>query len=184
MMANRALPLIMSQQYFHIGKIVASFGLKGELILEHSLGKSSGFKTLEVIFVENRKDSFLPYFVEEAKAKGPSEVYLKLEGVDTKEAARSLNQKEIWLQEEDFTRLASKSTPISMLGYTLFNGTEELGEIEEVIEQPMQVLAKLTIQNKEVLIPLHAETLKKVDKKNKTVYVELPEGLLDIYLGG
>jgi 16S rRNA processing protein RimM len=86
----------MSQQYFHIGKIVASFGLKGELILEHSLGKSTGFKTLEVIFVENRKDSFLPYFVEEAKAKGPSEAYLKLEGVDTKEAARLLNQKEIW----------------------------------------------------------------------------------------
>jgi 16S rRNA processing protein RimM len=80
--------------------------------------------------------------------------------------------------------MATKATPISMLGYTLFNGTEELGEIEEVIEQPMQVLAKLTIQNKEVLIPLHSETLKKVDKKHKRVYVELPEGLLDIYLGG
>lgn len=170
-------------QYFSIGKIVSAFGLKGEVVLQHSLGKGSGLKTLEVVFLENRKDAFLPYFIREIRVKGSDEAYLKLEGVDTKEQARLLNQKEIWLQEADFTRLAAKSTPLSLLGYHLFDGDEDLGEVMEVIEQPMQVLCKLIIQGKEVLIPLHSETLESVDDEHKRVRVTLPEGLLDIYLG-
>ena len=40
-------------EYIHIGKLVASFGLKGDLILKHELGKKSPFKGIEVIFVED-----------------------------------------------------------------------------------------------------------------------------------
>jgi 16S rRNA processing protein RimM len=38
------------------------------------------------------------------------------------------------------------------------------------------------VKGKEALIPLHEETILKVDNKKKQVVVELPEGLLDIYL--
>jgi 16S rRNA processing protein RimM len=31
------------------------------------------------------------------------------------------------------------------------------------------------------LIPVNEDSLIKIDKRNKKVYVELPEGLLDIY---
>jgi len=51
-----------------------------------------------------------------------------------------------------------------------------------VIEQPHQILLKITYQEKEVLIPLHAETLKGVDPKSRQVHVQLPDGLLEIYL--
>jgi 16S rRNA processing protein RimM len=169
-------------QYFSIGKLVATFGLKGELILSHSLGKSSGFRSLEVIFLENPKDSFLPYFLREVRVKNSEEVYLSLEGIDTKEQARPLAQKEVWLQEADFTRLAGKSRPISLLGFHMINEGEDLGEVVEVIEQPLQVLCKVILQGKEVLIPLHEGTLEKVDQANKRVYVILPDGLLDVYL--
>ena len=54
-------------EYIHIGKLVASFGLKGELILKHELAKKSSFKGIEVIFVEEQKGNYLPYFVEMAK---------------------------------------------------------------------------------------------------------------------
>ena len=50
-------------EYFKIGKLAASFGLKGELVLEHSLGKKTALKGLEVIFLEDKKDSFIPYFI-------------------------------------------------------------------------------------------------------------------------
>jgi len=52
-----------------------------------------------------------------------------------------------------------------------------------VIEQPHQVLCRLEINRKEVLIPINGETLEKMDKKNKTVFVNLPDGLLELYLG-
>jgi 16S rRNA processing protein RimM len=38
------------------------------------------------------------------------------------------------------------------------------------------------MQGKEVLIPLHGSTLIEIDHKNKRVIVDLPEGLLDVYL--
>ena len=53
--------------------------------------------------------------------------------------------------------------------------------IEEVIEQPHQVLLKISLEGNEALIPLHAESLDRVDHEAKKVYVILPDGLLDVY---
>jgi 16S rRNA processing protein RimM len=58
----------------------------------------------------------------------------------------------------------------------------ELAVVLEVIEQPLQILLRLEMQGKEVLIPLHETTLIEIDHKNKQVVVSLPEGLLDVYL--
>jgi 16S rRNA processing protein RimM len=171
------------KDYFSIGKIVASHGLTGEVVLQHALGKKTDLKGLQTLFVEERKGSFLPYFVETTAAKNAEEVYIKLEGFNTKEIARRLNQKEVWLLKADFDKYAATSSPISLLGYAMINEGEEIGEIIEVIEQPMQVLCKIMYQGNEALIPIHEESLEKVDKKNKRVYVNLPEGLLDIYSG-
>ncbi len=178
----RVISWLFVAEYFKIGKLVAVHGLKGELILKHELGKKTSLKGLQAIFVEEKKNSFLPWFIEAAKIKSESEVYLKLEGVDTREAAAKLTPKEIWLTEIDFKKFAAKTAPASLLGYTIINNNEPLGEILELIEQPHQLLCRLEVKGKEVLIPLHEETLKKVNHKKKEVMVELPEGLLDIYL--
>jgi len=37
-------------------------------------------------------------------------------------------------------------------------------------------------QNKEVLFPLNDQFVTSIDKKSKIIHVDLPEGLLDIYL--
>ncbi|WP_026768089.1 ribosome maturation factor RimM [Asinibacterium sp. OR53] len=168
--------------YIHIGKIVASFGLKGEVILKHALGKKTTFAGLEAIFVEEVKGAYLPYFIESSKAKDHSETYIKLEGVHTKEAANRLATRNVWLPEADFRKLAGKSAPISLLGFELITDeAEHLGPIEEVIEQPHQVLLRISLNGNEALIPLHAETLDSIDHARKEVHVTLPDGLLDIY---
>ncbi|WP_153800192.1 ribosome maturation factor RimM [Foetidibacter luteolus] len=171
----------MSTSYINIGKIVASFGLKGEVIVQHALGKKTTLKAAEALFVEEIKGSYLPYFIEESKAKDETEIYVKLEGIDSKEAARKLNQKQVWLQEESFRKLAGKTAPIALIGFTMINEGNVLGKVEEVIEQPHQVLLMINYKGKEALIPLHGETLKKIDQQKKEVHVKLPDGLLDIY---
>jgi len=50
-----------------------------------------------------------------------------------------------------------------------------------VIEQPHQLICRIILNEKDVLIPLHEETIQKIDKKKKQVYVELPDGLLEVY---
>ena len=169
-------------EYFKIGKLVAIHGLKGELLLKHSLGKKTSLKGLQAIFIEEKKDSFIPWFVESGKIKNEDETYLKLEGIDTREAATRLTQKEIWLPEADFKKFAAKTAPAGLLNYTIVNNQEAIGEILEVIEQPHQILCRIEMKGKEVLIPIHESTLQKIDHKKRQVIVDLPEGLLDIYL--
>ncbi len=169
-------------EYFKIGKLVAVHGLQGELLLKHQLGKKTSLKGLQAIFVEEKKNSFLPWFIETTKIKSENEIFLKIEGINTREAAIKLTQKEIWVPETDFKKFAAKSAPASLLGYTIINNNEPLGEILELIEQPHQLLCRLEIKGKEVLIPLHQETLKKINHTKKEVLVELPDGLLEIYM--
>ncbi len=168
-------------QYFKIGKLAASFGLKGELVLKHSLGSKTTLNGLETIFLEEGKDNFMPYFISSTSLKNDTEVYIKLEGTDTKETARKLTPKEVWITEADFKKFASKAAPIAMLGFHLINEDEDLGEIIEVIEQPHQILCTILLNGKEALIPIHEESLDKIDQKKQRIFVTLPDGLLDIY---
>jgi 16S rRNA processing protein RimM len=167
--------------YCNIGKLVATFGVKGEMILRHSLGKKTSLKGLEALFIELRKDELLPYFIRQTKIKATDELYLKLEGIDTKEEAQKLLQKQVWLTEEEFHRHTAKSAPISLLGFHIIDKGTDIGEILEIIEQPHQMLCRINWKGKEALIPLHEQFLQKIDRKNKKVMLELPDGLMDVF---
>ncbi|PUZ22180.1 16S rRNA processing protein RimM [Chitinophaga costaii] len=169
--------------YFSIGRLVATFGLQGELVLKHSLGKRSSLKGITALFLETRKNSFIPYFLEKAKVKDHEQVYVKLEGIDTKEAAQKLTQTNVYLVEADFKAQVSKDAPVSMLGFMVEDeALGEIGIIDEVIEMPLQVLAKVIYQGKELLLPINEASLIEVLQKDKRVRLRLPEGLIDIYL--
>lgn len=165
-----------------IGKIVASFGLQGELVIKHALGKKTALKDLKVLFVEDKTGNQLPFFITSAKAKNHEEVFVKLEGIDSREAATALLKKTVWFKREDFEKHAAPAAAISLIDFMMKENGKEIGRIAEVIEQPHQVLCTVMVGEKEALVPLHEETLVSIDRKKKTVEVTLPEGLLDIYL--
>jgi 16S rRNA processing protein RimM len=169
-------------EYFKIGKFVAAYGLKGELVLKHELGKKTSLKGLQTIFIEEEKESFLPWFIESTKIKNEKEVFVKLEGVESREAAIKLTQKEVWFTDADIKKFSAKSSPINLLGYTIVNKKQRVGEILEIIEQPHQLLCRVEIKGKEALIPLHENFLQGINHAKRHVNVELPEGLIEIYL--
>ena len=103
-------------EYFKIGKLVAAFGVNGQLILQHELGKRTSLKHLQAIFIEEKRTSFIPWFIASTKIKSDNEIYLSIEGITTREAAMKLTQKEVWLTEADFKKFAAKSAPASLLG--------------------------------------------------------------------
>lgn len=168
--------------HLRLGKLVAAHGLKGELVLKHDLGKKSSLKGLQSVFIEEKKNTFLPWFIATSRIKNDEETYIKFEGVDVREAAIKLTQKNVWVTEDEFKKMSAKSSPVNLLGYIIVTEKKVLGKILEVIEQPHQLLFRLEINNKEALIPMNDNTLKKIDYKKKEVIVQLPEGLLDIYL--
>ena len=125
---------------------------------------------------------FIPYFLESTRAKNEEELYLKIQDINTREAALKLAQKEVWLPETEFKKYAAKSAPINLLGYMVVEDEKELGIVLEVIEQPHQVLCRIEISLKEVYIPINESTLLRIDHKSRKVFVALPEGLLEVYL--
>jgi 16S rRNA processing protein RimM len=173
----------MENNYRNIGKIASVFGLKGELIVQHHLGNKIAVTKIKVIFLEQKKEELIPYFVEAARKKGEDDLYLKLEGIDSKEAASKFIRREIWMKEEEVEKHTRKNNPIGWVGYRVVDQGKDLGPILEVIEQPHQVLCRLEIDGKEVLIPINEQTLEKIEHKTRTLLLNLPDGLLEVYLG-
>lgn len=167
--------------YISIGRFVGTLGLHGDMIIKHVLGAKSELKEIEVLFVEEFANSFLPYFIKNARAKSDDEIIVKIDGIDTKEAALIILKKKVWLSNEDFKKSVHSSAPILMLGFKVINEGATIGIVDEVIEQPHQILLKILIEEKEAFVPLHEGTLEKIDKKKQEIYVVLPEGLLDVY---
>lgn len=172
----------MEEQYTRVGSIVGTYGTEGEIVLKHNLGKKSTFPGVESFFIEVSRGSYIPYFPLQIRSKNNEEVIIRLDAVASKEVAQLLLKKQVWLPESQVTKLAAKNAPISLLGYAVLNDKKPLGVVEEVIEQPQQILLRIEIDKKEVLIPLNESTLEKINHPGKQVLVNLPDGLLDIYL--
>ncbi len=170
------------QDYVTIGTLIATFGVKGELILQHHLGVKPDISGIDVFFIEEGTDRFIPYFISDKKLRAVDEILVSLEGIDSVEKARLYLKKKIWLPETEAKKIASKSAPISLLGFAVVENKKELGKVLEVIEQPMQILLRIEMEGKEVLIPINDSTLIKIDHKTQKIHVDLPPGLLDIYL--
>jgi 16S rRNA processing protein RimM len=170
--------------YVHIGKIVAPHGVSGQIILEHALGKPIHFKGIDALFVEKNEGSFIPYFIQSATAKTDTITHLQMEGIQSREATSVLMSKKVWLPQDAFQKLVDKSSPLALLGYQVQQDGQDLGIIQEVIEQPHQLMVTILYKGQEAYIPLHEESLLGVDHAKKVVLVNLPDGLLDLYTEG
>ena len=58
----------------------------------------------------------------------------------------------------------------------------ELGKVQEIIEYPTQSLIQILINGKEVLIPIHDDIIQDVNREEKKIYINAPNGLIDMYL--
>ena len=145
------------------------------------MGKPILFKGIDAIFIEQKTGSFIPYFIQSASAKTDTISHLQLEGVKTREAANFLTSKKVWLPQADFQKLVEKNSPLALLGYMVQEAGKNIGVIQEVIEQPHQLMVTILYQGQEAYIPLHEESLKGVNHAKKIVQVELPDGLLELY---
>lgn len=165
-----------------IGKIVATHGLQGALILKHVVGKSDWMQKDHILFIELRKESFIPFFVSTAKAANDEEYVVHVEDVQTVEEAKKMIGKQVYVQEDILSGHVNDS-PLLWIGFNLVDREKGgMGVIEDVFQTGKQWLAKLTIEGKEVLIPLVDDILIEVNVRNKYVRVDLPEGLVDVYL--
>jgi 16S rRNA processing protein RimM len=58
----------------------------------------------------------------------------------------------------------------------------KIGVVDGVLDLPQNPLIKIIFKEKEILIPITDDIIKKVDRKNKEISIDAPDGLIDIYL--
>jgi len=171
-----------TEDCFRIGSVLKPKGLKGEL---HMYVDFEGLENIKLtnIFIETA-GKLVPYFVESIKYLQKNAAYLFLEDVDTIEKAALLSRKDIYLPNKlKPKKKKSEFTLLDLVGFTAIDENEgELGKITDVHEYPQQLLAAVTYKNCEVLFPLNEETVKGIDVVKNIVTVDLPDGLLEIYL--
>lgn len=167
---------------FKIGSIIKTKGLKGELQMY------AGFENLDLVdfnavFID-LAGKLVPYFLESIKYQQNNIAYIFLEDVDTIEKAAKLVKKDIYLPNKlKPKKKAGDFTLMDLLGFIAIDEDEgELGRIINIQELPQQLIATVNYKDCEVLFPLNGEIIKGIDVVKGIVRVDLPEGLLDIYL--
>jgi len=173
---------VTNDDCFRVGSILRTKGLKGELHIY------VGFEGLENIkftsvFIEN-SGKLVPYFVASIKYLQKNAAYLILDDVDTIEKASLLLKKDLYLPNKlKPKKRKAEFTLNDLAGFTVVDIDEgELGEIISVQEYPRQFIATVNYKNCEVLFPLNEDIIKSIDQVKGILLVNLPEGLLDIYL--
>lgn len=163
-----------------IGKIVATHGLNGDLVMTHIVGASTWLEKGAVLFLELNKGSFIPYFVTGCKAVSDEEYIVTFEDVAELALAKKLIGKQVYVQEEIIKKEA-EHTPLLWIGFNIIDKEKGgLGVLEDVMETGHQWLGKLTYNGKEVLIPLIEQMIVDINIRNKYIRVNLPEGLLEL----
>ncbi|MFM6953457.1 MAG: ribosome maturation factor RimM [Sphingobacteriaceae bacterium] len=167
---------------FYIGYITKTKGLKGEVQVFFEYPHPEDLD-LDTLFLEfNGK--LVPYFTQEIALQNNQTANIYLEDVDVIEKAQTLVRKKIYLPNTKKPERNPNEFLISDLkGFKVVDAHEgELGEIKEVHEYPQQFVASVLYQEREILFPLSDDLIEEVDQDKNTLYVHLPEGLVDLYL--
>ncbi len=171
----------MADSLILIGHTKKTHGAAGEIkvfVEDHYL---DDFAQSEVVFI-NIQGKPAPFFIENLRVAG--DLLLKLEEIDTPAQAKTITSSEIFLRKQDISHVEINEDLASFRQYEGFEIEDEhlgrIGKIVEVIELPQQELAVVIYQDREVMIPLHADLVRKIDKKTSTLLLQLPEGILDL----
>lgn len=167
---------------FFFGKVTKTHGLKGEMTIKLDVANPADFKDLRYLLIEER-GSLIPYFIESQKITG-DKMFVQLQDVKKMEQAIVFLGKAVFLPNELMPQLEEDEFYYNeIIGFKLIDETiGEIGAISDVLEYPTQAVIQVMKDGKEILIPIHDDIIQKVDKKAKTLTVNTPEGLIDMYL--
>lgn len=167
---------------YHLGQVIKSHGTKGEIQLFLDVDNPGYYKKLESVFLEiNQK--LVPFFISTIQISKNIAI-IKFEDVDSIEQAEELISTDAYLPLEFLPPLKEGQFYYhQIIGYQVKDQKLGiLGKIEDIVSLPRHEIFIFTHKGKEILAPLNDLVVLKVDNENQIVEVDLPEGLLEVYL--
>ena len=171
---------------FELGYVIRTHGLKGQVVAQLDVDDAAAYDKLKTVYVAlaSAPAQLVAYPVERLSAQGGLKVLLKLKGIERIEEAEFLRSAKLWLPLSELPALDEDQFYFhDVIGFQVVDETNgPLGVVENFYEFPQQDVLAMRYQGQEVLIPVVDELVRHADMEARQLFVNLPEGLLDIYL--
>lgn len=171
------------QACYELGVIARPHGLKGEVQVFLDVDNSDEYSKLESVFVEVDKH-LVPFFIESIQVISDKKAIVAFDDILSKDDADTLRGKKLFLPLDFLPQLKEGQFYYhEVIGYKVIDKNHgELGEAVTFNDGGAQVLLIMDYQDKEVLIPVSETIFLKADHEKQQILVNLPEGLLELYL--
>ena len=158
-----------------IGRIVNAVALRGEVKIYNYSGYRERYEELDRIIIENEE-----YEIEKVRYQQEM-VILKLSGIDNRNAAEVMKNKDVYITEEDLEELPDDTFYIrDLIGLEVIDDSGRIGVIKDVLQPSSQdVYVIQTDKNQDIMIPAVKEFVKEVNLEEKYIKVSLIEGMLE-----
>lgn len=167
------------EEYFEIGQIVNTSGLKGVIKIKPFTDDITKFNNFETIYISIKKE--LKEFKIEQVRFSKNMVFLKLEGIDTIEEAENYRNLYLKVKRDKDEELEEGSYyVVDILGCKVYTDEQkELGKVDDVFSTGSNDVYVVKDEvGKQILLPAIKEVIKNIDTQNKTIIVHLLEGLV------
>lgn len=168
---------------FYLGKIVKKYSFKGELLAKLDTDEPGLYENLDAMFLDLR-GNLVPFFIETSQLHKSELLRVKFEDIDTEADADAIMKSDLYLPLEFLPKLADDKFYFhEIIGFKIIDiNYGNVGVISGINDTTSQALFEVDKSGVEILIPMNDAFIDKVDKPNKTIFVNTPEGLIDLYL--
>ena len=160
-----------------VGKIVNTHGLKGEVKIVTWTDTPDVFEDIEYVYAKKKHEE-IKLTTKNIKYQ-KNNIIVKFAEINSIEEAETFKNSVLSCDREQLGELPEGVYYIAdLIGCTVFENEKELGKISDVFNTGANdIYAVSRPQQKDLLIPVLEETVKKVDIENKRIDVVLIEGL-------
>lgn len=164
-----------------IGRIVRSYGLKGDLLVKNFSGDLDAFKLSPYLFLSHKKDIKVAYRPIKISRHDTHHMLLSLHGIENRDKAEDLVGCKIFISRAVLPELPDGEYYWhDLMGLAVISTDgKELGKIEEIMETGANDVYVARGEFGEALIPAIEDVIKEVNLEKGYMIVDLPPGLLD-----
>lgn len=170
-----------NNDFFVLGRVTKKHGFNGVVSIFLDTDRPDHYQNLESAFIVIN-DKPVPFFFKQFQVRNNT-ARVQIEGIDTADQAEPLIGNEVILPDSMLPPLkGNKFYFHEVIGFKVIDDHHgELGNVTNIIESGGNAVFEITDGNTEVLIPVTDQFIKEVNRKDKSITVSTPDGLIDIY---
>lgn len=167
---------------YYLGKITRTHGTAGQLQIFLDVDNARDYAKLDRVLVDMGK-SLIPFMIPSVNIIRDNKAIVTIDGVKGYEQAEAMVGYDLYLPLSMLKPLkGNKFYYHEVIGFKVIDKEYgDIGEIKEIYEMNTDIFSIMK-GNTEVLIPIIDKVIKKVDRENRTINIEAPEGVIALYL--